>query len=113
MEYHTDEEELAKETMWKVVEHRRQNKKRKATTSPEVSPQQKNPTAITKPTVTNEQDEKKPSRPPPINVIGVKKYEDLITQIKKSGIETFKVTLMNGIHKVNVFKDEDLRELTN
>lgn len=39
-EYYTDEEEVAKETEWIVNEARSKRKKRKATTSPETSPQQ-------------------------------------------------------------------------
>lgn len=41
LEYHTDEEELARETDWIVQKSRKnKNKKRKAASSPETSPQQ-------------------------------------------------------------------------
>ncbi|KMQ90158.1 reverse transcriptase [Lasius niger] len=83
-EYYTDEEELERETDW-IIKSRKKNKKRKANTSPEVSPQQEASSSGNSNMNLNpikKWKEKKNLEPPPVNVIGVKQYQELhaITQ---------------------------------
>ncbi|KAF5286247.1 hypothetical protein FQA39_LY16344 [Lamprigera yunnana] len=72
IEYHTDEEELSRETDWIVWESRKsKNKKRKAVSSPETSPQQQPSTSKQS---DNKSEEKKTPLPPPVNVVNIAKY---------------------------------------
>lgn len=107
-EYHTDEEDLARETEW-IVQKKRGSKKRKANTSPDVSPQQqqKAPAAGT----SKNAGDKKVLPPPPINLVGIENYEDIIKIMQNASIITYRVKILNGVHKVNVYTEEEYRRL--
>lgn len=106
-EYHTDEEELARET--NRVPKKRPSKKRRAGSSPEVEP-------IT------EEKEKEPREkqlrakfrpPPPINVVGIAEYNKLHSLLKGTVTTKFKVTsLRNNAWKINVDDHEDYRSVS-
>ncbi|CAL1672698.1 unnamed protein product [Lasius platythorax] len=71
-QYETDKEELARETEWIVSKSRKTTKKRKAVSSPEVSPQQQTLT-------TNQALKVKENRPSPsVNITSIKEYEEVL-----------------------------------
>lgn len=106
-EYHTDEEELARET--KQVPKKRPSKKRRAGSSPEVEP-------------LKEERRKEPQekqlrsqfrQPPPINVVGITEYNKLHSLLKGTITSTFKVTsLRNNAWKINVDNHDDYRAVS-
>lgn len=108
VEYFTDEEELARETEG-IVKKKRGNKKRKATSSPATSPQQITPVAGT----SKKPEPKKTLLPPPINIVGIQKYESILRIMQNATIESYKVKLLNGVHKVNVYSGEEYHRLQN
>lgn len=98
-EYQTDEEELARETDWIIKKQRRNRKKRKAESSPEVTIESSsfsnegevvNESNVNK--VHNmshqgiadlaEKGESKKALPPPVHIIGVKTYEEIKTLVE-------------------------------
>lgn len=104
-EYHTDEEELEKETEWKTVEKRR-NKKRKASSPPLSSPNDDNKITTVK---TNHQ-----KQPPPIFVSDLKSCKSLICNLNKitTENESFigKSTGSNSL-KINAKNEASYREI--
>lgn len=85
VEHHTDEEDLPRETEW-IVQGNRRNKKRKANSSLEGSPDQSTPTVVAP---TKMPKTKKILPPPPINLVGVNKYEDIIKIMQYTTIESY------------------------
>lgn len=109
IEYSTDEEELARETEWIV---RKTRKKRKANTSPETSPQQyQQQQSSTSKQPEKNLDVKKPPVPPPINVVNIENYEQLLQLIYKANVKHNITAMNNGIFKVNVPDDDQYRRL--
>ena len=103
-EYLTDEEDLTRETEW-IVQRKKGNKKRKATSSPEISPQNQQKSRDVG-TSKKLQTEKVPL-PPPINIVGIEKYEEILNILRCASIQDFKVKHLNGVHKVNVNTKEE------
>lgn len=103
-EYHTDEEELSRETEWVRV---RNSKKRKASTSPceklqttsrKLQPQQ------------NVQDKRKP---PPVIINKIDNYENLIGDLVNKGAEFQTTMIAGGNIKINADNANDYRSITN
>lgn len=103
VEYHTDEEELARETEWIRVKNRERKRKRMDT-------------SITPPKNKNENERnisdsqqivsKKTKLPPPIVVDGIKNFHELHEQLN-SIIEGFQIKIINNeVIKINV-RDSD------
>jgi hypothetical protein len=98
IEYHTDEEELAKETEW-ILQRKGNVKKRKMDTSSTSSTQptqdqpKKQPTGETA----------KPIIPPPIIIYQVRDYETIYSYLNTKLDHNYKITLLNnGDLKLNV-----------
>ena len=109
VEFLTDEEELAKETEWIRVKHR---KKRKLNTSP--SPQ-KETVAVEKSTASERKQKLyKPPPPPPIIVEEVKEYLTFYDNLSKLvPIETFKIKMLHGnCAKINASNEETYKIIT-
>ena len=101
-EFITDEEELSKETNWII--QKRNPKKRKAESSPEIE----SPTS--KPLKSKE---KPIQRPPPIMITGVEDYKALYSLIKNHTKLDFNIKLLNNnIYKINVLNSDDYRTVT-
>ena len=106
-EYHTDEEDLEKETGWVYQGRRKRNKKRKASSSLPNTPEKEAPAKAPKPAVRN-------PRPPPVIVEEQASYDSLYEMVQNSEIgNNFKTTLLsNGEIKINVESDANYRLLT-
>lgn len=106
-EYHTDEEELERETI--KVPKKRPSKKRRVGSSPEVEP----------PNEEKRKESEKPQTrpqsraPPPINVVGITEYAKLHSLLKGTLSSKFKVTsLRNNAWKINVEDHSDYRAIS-
>lgn len=116
--FHTDDEELSRETDWILRKSKRPTKKRKPEQSPEIlpqnkgnilSPKQKNP-AINNKTI---EDKEKKHTPPPIMVSGVATFSYLKTIIKKVTEKECKYTsYSNNTWKINVAEGDTYRIIT-
>ena len=117
IEYNTDEDELAEETQWLVQERRKKTQKRKASVTPENPPRSKAGARGETDSRNNvkkshpERDElAKRKRPPPINVTGIKNYEELYHVLFEGELRELittkdaNITIMNnGIFKINTY----------
>lgn len=110
MEYHTDEDEVARETEWIRVKAKK-NKKRKLNEI--LSP----PSPISEVTETRKviiQKEKKLPAPPPLMIDGIKSFEDLFTILSESMTEEdfhMKITGETSV-KLNIRNQEKYRIIT-
>lgn len=95
------------------MKRKRGNKKRKATFSPETSPQiqQKIRQETQEASTSKKLETKKTLLPPPINIVGIQNYEDILKIIRSASIKIYTVKHLNGVHKVNVFTKEEYRSL--
>ena len=101
-EYSTDEEELSQETNWII--QKRNPKKRKAESSPEIVSTTPKSLKIK---------EKAIHRPSPIMVTSVEDYKALYSLIKNETKSDFNVKLLNNnIYKINVINSDDYRAVT-
>lgn len=116
MQYCTDEEELAKETDWIRVKHKKMNKKRKLNNTPSPISQKEKQQHQFGQKDKQEQISKKisvPPPPPPIIVDGIKDYNafyDVIKQKIPDGSITTKLLHQNSI-KINVKNDDAYRQV--
>ena len=107
-EYHTDEEELSKETEWIRVKNT--HKKRKASTSPceAVLP---STSSINKP-YTQQNNHIVKRKPPPVIISKINNYEKLMDRLSNDEIE-FQATMMAGEKvKLNTNDEKGYRKLT-
>ena len=96
-EYLTDEDELSRETDW-ILETKKKHKKRKADSSPEVLDQPGTSRDGNIPFVTKTKEkykEKSTAQPPPINIVGIKQYQDLHSLMQEV-TNSFKITTLNN-----------------
>ena len=105
-QYETDEDELANETNW--ILQKRNPKKRKAASSPDISPQKVEDTSKK-----NKNNSKSTLRPPPIMVSNVEEYKQFYNFVQKEAKDSFTVKILNNnISKINVISQEDYRSVT-
>lgn len=115
-EYLTDEEELLRETDWIIKEKERPSKKRKAVSSPVISPG-KSPTKgkekVTKNKVTPTQpDIKKERPPPPINIIGIASFAEVKTLLNSVSSKNYKIVAWNNdVWKIHTTDSDTYRAL--
>jgi len=98
IEYHTDEEELAKETEW-ILQRKGNAKKRKMDTPPTPSTQPIQEQQLQQPSseTTN------PIKPPPIIIYQVRDYDTIFNYLNTKLVHNYKITLQNnGDLKLNV-----------
>ena len=106
-EYHTDEEELERET--NRVPKKRPSKKRRAGSSPEVELPKKE--KLKEPQKNQLRAQFRP--PPPINVVGIMQYNKLHSLLKETLTAKYKVTsLRDNAWKINVDNIEDYRAVS-
>ncbi|XP_053968803.1 uncharacterized protein LOC128870229 [Anastrepha ludens] len=92
IEYHTDEDELAKETEWIRVKHKTKKRKMNTTPSP-ATPKNKNKN---KNSQTNTKENKKEPMPPPIILEDITSYEVLYNQlISTINADAFQTKIIN------------------
>jgi Associated with zinc fingers len=105
IEYHTDEEELARETEW-IRAKEKNTKKRKMDTSLSPPPKEENAPK-------NEQTKsKKEHQPPPVMVDGIDNFNDLHEKVSKI-MNGFQIKIINNKNaKINVPDGESYRLLT-
>lgn len=122
-QYCTDEEELERETNWILERRKRKNKKvrkdttvtkRKAESSPEVESKEADIALSSKQIPPKVLAKEKKTLPPPINIIGVKEYNDIQRLMKLVVSKDYKVvSLNNNIWKINTTEPEDYKALAN
>lgn len=117
MDYHTDEEELAKETEWIRVKNSKKNKKRKLNNTPSpIQIEDKRNQPKSQQLEKKDKSEpiiKKVSVPPPIIVDEINNYNDFFDIIKQNipdGSLSIKVLHQNSI-KINVSNEEAYRKV--
>jgi len=118
IEFHTDEDELERDTQWILKKKNRPAKKRKAESSPEVGGNSRaNVTDNTNP-VLHQQKEQQPKvipkvrAPPPINVVGVTEFANIQSIMKAVSNKEYKVvSLNNNVWKINTQDPDSYRAL--
>lgn len=106
-EYHTDEEELTRETEW-VTKGRKRNKKRKMENSSEICPQQ-----LLQQNIEHNRTRRKQPKLSPIVISQVKNYDLMYKDLKENNFEFTATMLNNDQVKLNVTSADEYRRLTN
>ena len=101
MQYHTDEEEVIKETEW-ITKTNKRNKKRKMDSSPEIT------SGVNR--AQKSQNEHK--RKPPIILSQVKNYDTLYKEMNENNLEVKATMINNEQVKLNVQNIDEYRRLT-
>lgn len=110
--YHTDEEELSRETDW-IVQKKRPNKKRKATKSPTVENSTKEKSKTSERSENKNKTKVPNNEPPPIMAVGVENFSDFRNFLNSNSNQNPLIRLLNGnTIKVNTSSIEDYRTIT-
>lgn len=114
IDFHTDEEELERETDWilsKSKKNKKGSKKRKVESSPEICSSPEKPTT-TKSVFRNIQQTVKVHKPPPVILSNVNDFNHVQVTLSSKSIK-YEIKLLNNNQlKINVSSENDYRSLT-
>lgn len=113
-QYHTDEEELERETNWILQKSKKNKSKSKIRAGNQSSDNRNQPEIVQIETSPNKQTQKeKLEKPPPINIVGIPSYEKIKDILKSANITNFTITaLNNNVWKVNTIDSNGYRSLS-